>query len=565
MLVDANGLEDGTSLDADVAVLGAGPAGIVLSLELARAGHRVVLAESGGPRYAAEVQELGDTEHYDPARHAPMAECTRRQIGGASVIWGGRCVPYDPVDFDERPYVPHSRWPVRYEDLAGYLQTACDYFFCGRAEFNIKDVPGVKQHSIVPGLPDGDVLSSTLERWSLPTNFGKEYAGRLARSEQVRLVHGLTGTEIECYESGRGVASIRCRTRSGRTIRLRARKYVLACGGLETTRLLLASDRTHPGGIGNHSGHLGRFYMGHVSGEIAQVQFTTDPRRTVFGFDRDAEGVYLRRRFSFTREFLHEKRLPNFACYLVNPKIYEPGHGNGVLSFAYLALSSPLLGKRFAPDAIRKAAVGDGDRGAVWPHVANMLRDLPRTLCFIPTFGYKRFLAWRKVPGFFQYSRSNRYTLHYNCEQVPNPESRVVLTDETDALGMPKLKIDLRYTEQDVDGVVRAHEYLDRHLQAHGCGRLEYLSDDPRLSVWEQASHGFHQCGTTRMSADPADGVVGPACNVHGFDDLFVAGSSTFVTSGQAGSTLMIAVFALRLAEHLSAALESRAARQAVL
>ena len=561
MLIDAESFPNETIVDADVAVVGAGPTGIVLALELERAGYRVALVEGGGTRYTPQAQALNETDHYDPARHAPMSECTRRQIGGASVIWGGRCVPFDPVDFDDRPYIPHSSWPLRYEDLSGYFPKACEYHFCGRAEFNITDLPDVEQVSIVPGLPDGDVLSSTLERWSLPTSFGKEYARALNRSQRIQLIHGLNCTEIECDDAGSRVHGIRGRTLGGRTIQIRARKYAIASGGLGTTRLLLASNRQQSDGIGNHAGHLGRFYMGHVCGEIARVRFTTPPWQTAFGFDRDSDGVYVCRRFSFSSRFLHERRLANIVCYATNPPIYDPAHGNGILSFAYLALSSPLFGKRFASEAIRKAAIGNGHNGAVWPHVRNMLRDLPATLAFVPTFGYKRFLAWRKVPGFYQFSKSNTYTLHYNCEHLPNPDSRVTLADETDGVGLRKLRIDLRYSQQDVDHVVHAHRYLDDHLRAHGRGHLEYLDDDPQAAVWTQAHHGFHQAGTTRMSADPADGVVGPDGDVDGFDDLFVASSSTFVTSGQAGSTFLAVVLALRLAEHLKRLLGATSSR----
>lgn len=555
MLVDAERLVDGETLNGDVAVVGAGPAGIVLSLELARAGLEVVVIESGRDRFSAAIQALGDTPHLDPRFHAPMSEMTRRQIGGASIIWGGRCVPYDPVDFDDRPYIPDASWPLRYADVEPHFQRASRYFFCGNAEFDLAKIPGVEQKSIVPGLPDGEVRTTTLERWSLPTNFGKEYLADLRSSPRIRLVYGLTCTGLESRDSGRRLEGIEARTLGGRTLRVRARAYVLACGGLETTRLLLVSDGKLPGGIGNHSGLLGRYYMGHLSGRIASACFTTPPERTVFGFDRDPERVYLRRRFTFTPEFLHEKRLPNIAAWLVNPDIWDPSHGSGVLSFAYLALTSPRFGRYFAPEAIRKAATGDLPERVVRPHVRNMLRNAWSTLVFVPSFGYKRFVAWRKVPGFFVYSAANRYPLHYHAEQVPNRESRVSLADDVDALGMRKLRIDLRYSAQDVDGVIRAHQFWDEYLRRTGCGRLEYRAGDREANVWEQAGDGSHQVGTTRMSARPGDGVVDPDCRVHGFDDLFVASSSVFPTSGQANSTFMIVVFALRLADHLRTAL----------
>ena len=129
--------------------------------------------------------------------------------------------------------------------------------------------------------------------------------------------------------------------------------------------------------------------------------------------------------------------------------------------------------------------------------------------------------------------------------------STVSLSDERDELGMLRLKIDLQFAQQDIDSVVTAHQHWDRHLRNHNCGYLRYLTDDPPASVWEQAGDGFHQIGTTRMSAEPSRGVVDTDCQVHGIDNLFVASSSVFVTAGQANSTLTIVAFALRLADHL--------------
>jgi choline dehydrogenase-like flavoprotein len=151
----------------------------------------------------------------------------------------------------------------------------------------------------------------------------------------------------------------------------------------------------------------------------------------------------------------------------------------------------------------------------------------------------------------FVYSAANKYPLHYHSEQIPNPNSAVTLSDERDALGMRRLNINLQFTQQDIEGVIQAHKYWDQYLREHNCGYLKYVTNNLEASVWEQAGDGFHQVGTTRMSEHPQDGVVGTNCNIHGVDNLFIASSSIFVTSGQANSTFMIVAFALRLADHL--------------
>src|SRR5208282_4742818 len=120
--------------------------------------------------------------------------------------------------------------------------------------------------SVVPGLSQGAASSATFERWSLSTDFAREYGDALKRSRRVRVVTGLTCTEVISGFGGTCAESLDCRTLEGKQVLIRARGYVLACGGLETTRLLLASRGPHGGALGDHSGHLGSWYMGHVGG-----------------------------------------------------------------------------------------------------------------------------------------------------------------------------------------------------------------------------------------------------------------------------------------------------------
>jgi choline dehydrogenase-like flavoprotein len=174
VIVDGLDLPDGTELRADVVVVGAGPAGIVTALELAAAGIDVVLLESGRETPDVHAQELADAVLADPELHAPGSMTERRQVGGTSVIWGGRCVPFDPIDFEPREWITDAEWPIRHEELLPWFQRSCDWFRCGRAVFDAAQVPDLPP--IVPGLRNGGMRASALERWSLPTDFGHEYA-----------------------------------------------------------------------------------------------------------------------------------------------------------------------------------------------------------------------------------------------------------------------------------------------------------------------------------------------------------------------------------------------------
>jgi choline dehydrogenase-like flavoprotein len=550
MQIDAADLSAGAELDADVAIVGAGPAGIVLAMELARAGHRVILIESGGESFSGAVQRLGETVGDDPA-HAPMSLATRRQIGGATNLWGGRCVPFDPVDFQPREIVGSARWPVGYDDLQAYFSRACEVCVCGDAVFDARDIPNLASHSLIPGWPEGDVRATSLERWSLPTNFGRRYRKILQSSPFLTLVTKLTCTEIVCAPDRFSVAHLVGRTMAGNDVIVRARRYVLACGGLESTRLLLASNRSHEGGIGNHAEHLGHWYIAHVSGCIARIHFNTQPEKTIYDYERDQDGVHVRRRFTFAPEFLIDHNLPNIAMWLENPELGDATHGSGILSLVYLMLSSP-LGGILLSEAIRQGKIKTTRPASRRAHLANVVRDLRATIKFAVTFGYQRFLQrGHKAPGVYVPSPSNTYHLFYHSEHLPHYSSYVALSAQRDALGVPRLRTRLRFQDEDVRGVIAAHEQLDRHLRQHGIGFVEFLHEDSERAVREQLGDGYHQAGTSRMSIRPEEGVLDADLAVHGFDDLFVVSSSAFVTSGQANSTFMIVAFALRLADRL--------------
>jgi choline dehydrogenase-like flavoprotein len=146
-------------------------------------------------------------------------------------------------------------------------------------------------------------------------------------------------------------------------------------------------------------------------------------------------------------------------------------------------------------------------------------------------------------------------------EQAPNPASRVRLTDSDDALGMPRLALDWRFSELDKRTLRLVAAGLGAELERAGVGRVElepWLTDEatPWLTDPLIGNHpigGFHHMGTTRMSSDRRAGVVDASCRVHGVANLFVAGSSVFPTSGWANPTLTILALALRLGDHLEA------------
>jgi hypothetical protein len=542
-----------TTIETDVVVVGAGAIGIVTALELARAGVRVALIESGLERMDRAAQELATFDaSQDDYFHSRTELTVRRQVGGTTALWGGRCLRFDPIDFEDRPITAQAPWPIGYDDVEPYLQKACDWAVCGQAVFNARDIPELAHRDMVAGLPDGEVRTTDLERWALPTRFGRHYKAALRDAPGLTVWTGLTCTEIVTTDAGDAVDHLVVKTRDGREGKIVAVDYVIATGGLEATRLLLASDRRHPTGLGNAGGHLGRWYMAHVEGRVARVHFSTDD--VIFGYERDEQGVYVRRRFTVDPHQQRELGMPNAAVFLVNPPISDPGHGSGILSGVYLTLISP-VGRFLLAGGIREAHTEREGSHRVRAHLRNIVRDLFPSIRFAVTFFYARFLRkGRKAPGFFVKSADNRYLLQYHGEHLPHWESRVELTDERDALGMRRIRTHMQYSDADYQSVRRTIAAIDEHLRRHGAGYVEWLTDDVEDSVraYMGVRAGFHQAGTTRMSKTPDGGVVDPDLQVHGVRRLYVASTSVLPTSSQANPTLVGIALGVRLAERLA-------------
>ena len=404
------------------------------------------------------------------------------------------------------------------------------------------------------------MLTRALERWSLPTDFGKVYRKSLRDADFLRVIHDATCVKIVVDEHASRATGVECRTLHGNSFTVSADDVVVAAGGLESTRLLMCSPGVDGKSLGDHSGHLGHWYMAHLEGVIADLVLETPADETIYGYERDIDGSYVRRRFTFAENYQLKHDLPNISGWIANPELADASHGDARLSLTYLALISP-FGSLFAPPAQRLSLTGTkvpgtpygmATRSSVWAHIRNLLRQPIEVVRFVFDFGAKRvFAPGRKPPGFFVGSSSNRYPLQYHAEHLPQYESCVRLSDEVDAVGMPRLDIDIRFTDADVDGVLAAHRHWDSSLRASGVGRLDYLRGDHAAAVRARMGGGFHQVGTTRMSKDPQAGVVDENLSVHGVPNVHVVSSSVFVTSGQANSTFMIVVFALRLIDRL--------------
>jgi choline dehydrogenase-like flavoprotein len=539
-------LDEATARPADVVVVGAGPIGVTTALELTRLGRRALLIESGGHGSSAAAQALSDHEVVDPATHHPAATTVARRLGGASNLWGGRLVPFDPIDFQPRPWLGLGGWPIGPEAVAPFYADACAYLDGGPAEF--EDAPDGFD------APDRRFRADTLERWSHRHRVQRLHDAALRSPEGPTVLLRTVATGL-VFDADGAVSGLDLRLADGASARLAARTVVLAGGGNEALRLLLAARRTTPGRFGGPDGPLGRFYMGHLNGTIADISFADARLDAAMDFYVDRHGRYVRRRFTPDPALQAAESLLNVAFWPVVHDVADPRHGSGPLSLAYLALSIGPFGRLLVAEPIRRKHVGDGPR-RLRAHLANILLDLPRVATFAPRFLYGRRFADPRLPGFFLRNRNRRYGLEFHSEQSPDPDSRIVLSDRADATGLPLLRIDYRFREDDAARIVRAHDLLADWMTATGVGRLEHRHPPAErvTAALREARHGNHQIGAIRMAASPGQGVVDPDCAVFGAPGLHVASTAVLPTSGQANPTLIAAALAVRLARRLAAA-----------
>ncbi|PHK95456.1 FAD-dependent oxidoreductase [Pseudoroseomonas rhizosphaerae] len=566
MILDALSLPPGTALEADLCIVGGGAAGLTLASALEDSGLSVLLLEAGGRKFDPKSQDGLQGSVAPGSSHSPPHMYRRRVLGGATAIWGGRCVPFDPIDLERRDWVEGSGWPLPWEELASYYPAAQEHCEAGAYAYDVGTALPPGAPPTIEGFSDPDLVSDRLERFSRPTDFGKSTFARLAAAARVRIL--LNAHAVRLAADGGPVERLEGASAPGRGFTVRARRYVLATGGLEVPRLLMASDDSRRGGLGNEGGALGRFYMCHAENTLGRLRLNPAGRPVALDFEVTEDGTYVRRKFGLSAAAQRREGLLNTIFRLHYPLIADPAHGSGVLSAMYLVKDAILPEYRRKLATIEIANRGRMKRDAAfWArHMANVVLDSPGVLKFGQAWLRKRTFASRKLPFVVVRSRDGSYPLDVNAEQVPNPDSRVTLTAERDAFGLPRLQVDWRLHPQDIDSLVRSMRVARDAFARSGTATLEF--DDATIEDEVRASTpvGGHHIGTARMAASAHEGVVDADCAVHGVPNLYVASAAVFPTSSHANPTLTIVALALRLADHLKAcaARDAAPAAQAV-
>jgi glucose dehydrogenase len=480
----------------DVCIIGSGFAGAALGEALVRHGIKTAILESGSDHQVKPVdhrfQNLNAFRSVGPIDY-PVNSSRVRGVGGTSWIWGGICTRLHPKDFEQNHYTPAgAAWPITYDDLRLYYQKA-------EKILRVRGGPGSEygppRDTAYPFPPDRDVLRlqsmlsnagisitdmpySTSEKSNVSL-LSDRYGPRVQMTERLipdfqsssygNLFSEVTVTRLLVEDTG-VVKGVEVRDLDRNIKILRARAYVVACGGLESPRLLLLSRSTgFPNGVGNNHDLVGRYFMEHWPASLVG--------HVKLGWND----------FNF---------------------------------FALKAMSYQFLQK------FKNLGLGGM---TLYFHLEGALDS-------------REILSWN-IGKSLNKILARQLDITVGTEMKPSRENRVTLDkDAKDYFGSPMGNLHLKQSADDVRTVDLGKQIARKIFSDLGVERVE----ESARNFW-----AHHHMGTCRMGDNPRTSVVDRNLQVHGTNNLFVAGSAPFVTSGVAHPTLTLTALSLRLSDYL--------------
>jgi choline dehydrogenase-like flavoprotein len=518
MLRDLRSLPKSEKLEFDLCVIGSGAAGLSIAREFLTTSLRVAVLEAGGLEYDQESQFLYSGEIIG-LNYFPLDSCRLRMFGGTTEHWAGYCAIFKPEDFEPVPWVAHSGWPIGLHDLLTYYDRAVELSQLPPEGWNQEFWR--KWHDTVP-LP---LRASEIGHDMFlirPMRFGQEWRGLFERSDNIDVYLHAPVVEIMIDERSKRVTSVAIRTVNRNEYRLAARYFVLATGGIENARLLLASNSSLPAGLGNTNDLVGRFFTDHV-GVQAGLFKPADPWLDLDQYRPNSVGsASTLFQLDMPIDVVMREQLVPASVRLIGVE-HDKARSPGMRSMR----------------SIRGALLRGEIPSDLGPHIANILSDLGNVASFASDV-----VRHGQIP-------IDRVECWVGLSPAPNPESRVTLSAERDDLGLPIAQLDWRLSPIDKRSARWMIEAFAAEAAAAGLGRTKILLTDDDGFQSENFRPAYHHIGTTRMADDPKQGVVDRHCRVHGIQNLFISGSSVFPTSGDGTPTLMLVALAVRLADHL--------------
>ena len=513
MHIDARTLPDNSLIEGDICIIGSGAAGISMAIDWTNTPHKVILLEGGGFSLDENIQHLyaGKTSGQ---RYYPLQSSRLHYFGGTTGHWAGYCSTLDPIDFIKRDWVPHSGWPISRKDLDPYYPAAGKMVEIGPFEFD-ESYWREKDASLVSLPFDKKIIWNKIWQFSAPTRFGERYKDTIVNAKNIQLYTYANAVDITANENVNNITEVTVKNLEGKTHTVKAKYFVLACCAIQNARLLLASNKQAPKGLGNNNDLVGRYFMDHLEVNSADLLL---PAAAPLKF--------------YMQDFFVTKASAELA---VTPEVQQLNKMlNGTASFSALDMvknDTPMIDA--FPDSATKTL-------QYWAYVQQQFKTGQSQLT-----GDKAFKDYR---------------LFTRMEQAPDPDSRITLDTEKDALGMPRANLNWKLSALEKSSIRKLYMLIGQQAGMANVGRvrmMDWLNDENDNTSWpEFLGGGWHHMGTTRMHDDAKQGVTDANCKVHDIDNLFAAGSSCFTTSGTTNPTLSLIALTLRLSDHIKKLLQ---------
>ena len=454
-----------------VAIFGSGPAGITTALELEKKNIKCLLIEAGGEKYSQTSQEfykgkiIGD-------QLSGLSISRLRQFGGTSGHWGGMSKPMEEYTFE--------LWPLKFNELNPYSKRTSE----------ILDINHQFRKSSL------NEFFNQIEFQYSKVRFADKYKNHISSSNNILLV---LNTQLSHFVGSNNNTEYAVCISNDAIKEVRTKYFILACGGIENSRLLLWTRNKNKGFIDNDL-PIGKYWMNHP---------------WVLG----GRGI-------ISKKKLKEKMKNNFLGYA------------DTMSFA--AKKELIIKKKILSASMYMNAKEDTKIHK------EIVKDI---LCVAPEYG-------KKLARMIFKKDLKCGNIFMQLEEDPTENNKIVLDIEKDEFGIPMVKLFYKKTENSLKTAKLFLEEFGNLCRKEDLGRIAIKESIYKLEELELLGDGHH-LGGTRMGTNKFDSVVNKDLKVHGINNLYVSGSSNFVTGGYTNPTFTIIQLAIRLAEEINKRLYS--------
>lgn len=515
MIIDLENYSESNDTAYDLCIVGTGAASLAMISELFDTDLKVLVLEAGGDEITDRNQAIYDTINH-PHPFPGAQEGRFRVFGGTTTKWGGQSLHLEPEDFLKRDWVPNSGWPINYDDVARYYPKVDELLNLHPNDYK-SDIFGLLKKK---PLTKSDKLTLKFSKWSPLPNLRENFRKRLETSLNITVLKNANLTSINLNDQFDAVSSLTVSDFKWNKVSVTAKNYILACGGIENARLLLVSNNQLPAGVGNGNDLVGRYLQEHPNAHVATLAAKGKDAQHYFNYFYIGKTRFLPR-FVFSDKFQQENKILNCSAYF--SFVTDDSDSFSIAKELY---------RKYARKALSRKDIGYG---------LGIFKNIPDLFKIAGEY-----IFHKRV-----YTPKAVLKLNLMTEATPDKDNRIILSNMVDALGMPKAVVAWHSDELLLHTFRKCTEYLKTYFDQLNLGEL--VTDD-----WMYADDWFtqikdakHHIGTTRMGATAETGVVDVNCKIHGLQNLYIAGSSVFPTSGHSNPTSTLLALAYRLVDHL--------------